>query len=187
MLNYADIWTKAHTSILQFFFKVSYCEDQFTIYNPQFKNSSILISFISYSFTGFSWHLYPYWKSATGPSTYPYLRWRLHAAFQIYVCPWSALHSLSQDYRTFFRSQEFLFRGSRIIKEWRFLTPLIAIPLSKTAITNSRGANFVDNVDNLITSLTRMTSLSQSRQVKKKKNDLGYSARLALIQICKFI
>lgn len=93
---------------------------------------------LSYSFTGFSWHLYPYWKSATGPSTYLYLRWRLHAAFQIYVCPWSALHSLSQDYRTFFRSQEFLFRGSRIIKEWRFLTPLIAIPLSKTAITNSR-------------------------------------------------
>lgn len=42
MLNYADIWTKAHTAILQFFFKVSYCEDQFTIYNPQFKNSSIL-------------------------------------------------------------------------------------------------------------------------------------------------
>lgn len=93
---------------------------------------------LSYSFTGFSWHLYPCWKSATGPSTYPYLRWRLHAAFQIYVCPLSALHSLSQDYRTFFRSQEFLFRGSRIIKEWRFLTPLIAIPLSKTAITNSR-------------------------------------------------
>ena len=93
---------------------------------------------LSYSFTGFSWNLYPCWKSATGPSTYPYLRWRLHAAFQIYVCPWSALHSLSQDYRTFFRSQEFLFRGSRIIKEWRFLTPLIAIPLSKTAITNSR-------------------------------------------------
>lgn len=141
---------------------------------------------LSYSFTGFSWHLYPCWMSATGPSTYPYLRWRLHAAFQIYVCPWSALHSLSQDYRTFFRSQEFLFRGSRIIKEWRFLTPLIAIPLSKTAITNSRGANFVDDVDNLITSLTRMTSLSLSRQVKKK-NDLGYSARLTLIQICKFI
>lgn len=93
---------------------------------------------LSYSFTGFSWHLYPCWKSATGPSIYPCLRWRLHAAFQIYVCPWSALHSLSQDYRTFFRSQEFLFRGSRIIKEWRFLTPLIAIPLSKTAITNSR-------------------------------------------------
>ena len=70
----------------------------------------------------------------------------------------------------------------------------MAIPLSKTAITNSRHvllinnrrANFVDDVDNLITSLTRMTSLSQSRQVKKK-NDLGYSARLALIQICKFI
>lgn len=31
-----------------------------------------------------------------------------------------------------------------------------------------------------------MTSLSQSRQVEEK-NDLGYSARLALIQICKFI
>ena len=58
----------------------------------------------------------------------------------------------------------------------------------KTCFTdiNNRGANFVDDVENLITSLTRMTSLSQSRQVKKK-NDLGYSARLALIQICKFI